>query len=59
MLQRIAELESRSEFTITELKQAAQNGGVGDDFYNLLNTLNLHGYLLKKDSNKYKLLSVD
>lgn len=40
------------------MKEIAGRNGL-DDFHNLLNTLNIHGYLLKKEANTYKLLSVD
>lgn len=59
-LQRRAELQSRSVFSVQELKEVAQNASiVVADFSGFLATLNTQGYLLKKGTQLYQLLSVD
>ncbi|XP_059471137.1 DNA helicase MCM8 [Neocloeon triangulifer] len=60
ILQRKAELQTKSLFTVSEMKEvAAQARIVVPDFSNFVATLNLQGFLLKKGANIYQLQSVD
>jgi len=60
ILQRKAELQTKSLFTVSEMKEvAAQARIVVPDFNNFVATLNLQGFLLKKGANIYQLQSVD
>lgn len=59
-LTRRAELQSKSVFTVSELKEVAQHASIlVADFTNFLATLNIQGYLLKKGTQLYQLLSVE
>lgn len=59
-LQKVSELQSKSVFSIQELKEVAKNASVStSNFLNFLTVLNVQGYLLKKGSQLYQLLSVD
>jgi DNA-binding IclR family transcriptional regulator len=47
-------------FSVQELKEVAQLAGIQvTDFYGFLSTLNVQGFLLKKASKLYQLLTVD
>ncbi|XP_065348176.1 DNA helicase MCM8 isoform X2 [Cloeon dipterum] len=60
ILQRKAELQTKSLFTVSEMKEvAAQARIVVPDFNNFVATLNLQGFLLKKGANIYQLQSAD
>lgn len=60
ILQRHAELQTKSLFTVSEMKEvAAQARIVVPNFSNFIDTLNLQGFLLKKGANLYQLQSVD
>lgn len=59
-LQRRADAQSRSVFSVEEMKEVAQLAGIQvTDFYGFLSTLNVQGFLLKKASKLYQLLTVD
>lgn len=58
ILQKRAEVETKSVFTKSELKSLADQAGISN-FYNILDSLNIQGYLLKKGNNAYQLQSVD
>jgi DNA helicase MCM8 len=59
-LQRRADAQSRSVFSIQELKEVVHLAGIQvSDFYGFLSTLNVQGFLLKKASKLYQLLTVD
>lgn len=59
-LQEIAEDKKQSLFTKQELLDVAEDLGIPKErFFDDLQKLNLHGYLLKKASGKYQLASVD
>jgi DNA helicase MCM8 len=59
-LQRRADAQSRSVFTIQELKEVAQLTRIKvSDFHSFLLTLNVQGFLLKKAPKLYQLLTVD
>ncbi|KAK6639693.1 hypothetical protein RUM43_007968 [Polyplax serrata] len=59
-LQRISDIQCKSVFTIQELKNVAKQASISvSDFTGFLSTLNVQGYLLKKGSQLYQLLSVD
>ncbi|XP_069669025.1 DNA helicase MCM8 [Periplaneta americana] len=59
-LQRRADAQSRSVFSIEELKEVARLAQVQvSDFYGFLSTLNVQGFLLKKGSKLYQLLTVE
>ena len=58
VLQRRSELQSKSVFSASELREVAQTCGVhGTDFFDFINTLNNQGFLLKKGKQLYQLLS--
>ncbi|KAF4517434.1 hypothetical protein B566_EDAN005043 [Ephemera danica] len=60
LLQRRAELQTKSIFSGAELREVASQGRINiPDFSNFLATLNHQGFLLKKGTNLYQLLSVD
>ncbi len=59
-LQRQAQALERDTFSVEELKQILNATGAKVlSFYDFLTTLNTQGFLLKKSSTIYKLLSVD
>ncbi|XP_071453404.1 DNA helicase MCM8 [Hetaerina americana] len=59
-LQRLAEMQSRSVFTIAEMKQVVKTCGIQvSDFFSFLTSLNTQGFLIKKGSQVYQLLTVD
>lgn len=59
-LQRVSDIQCKSVFTIQELKNVAKQASISvSDFTGFLSTLNVQGYLLKKGSQLYQLLSVD
>jgi DNA helicase MCM8 len=59
-LQRRADIQSRSVFSVQEMKEVAEIAGIQvTDFYGFLSTLNVQGFLLKKASKLYQLLTVD
>ncbi|KAF2879292.1 hypothetical protein ILUMI_26884 [Ignelater luminosus] len=59
-LQQTAENLTQSVFPLKEIQSLAEQVGIGKDrFHDVLQTLNLHGYLLKRSSDKYQLTSVD
>ncbi|KAK9510017.1 hypothetical protein O3M35_004892 [Rhynocoris fuscipes] len=59
-LQRRAQIENKNTFFVDEMKQlcTAMNLQV-TDFKSFIELLNTHGFILKKSSNQYKLLTVD
>ncbi|KAI5740476.1 hypothetical protein M8J76_004215 [Diaphorina citri] len=60
VLQKKAEVQSRSVFTVTELKQLATSANISvDNFFTFLTSLNDQGFLLKKGKQLYQLMSVD
>ncbi|KAL0269654.1 UNVERIFIED_CONTAM: hypothetical protein PYX00_007309 [Menopon gallinae] len=60
ILQNQAELQSRSVFSVKELKDLAKTSSIQiPDFYSFLSTLNLQGFLLKKGDQMYQVLSAD
>nr|CAD7259416.1 unnamed protein product [Timema shepardi] len=59
-LQRRADGQSRSVFSVQEMKEVANMAGVQvTDFFSFLSALNVQGFLLKKGPNLYQLLTVD
>ncbi|XP_046388865.1 DNA helicase MCM8 [Ischnura elegans] len=59
-LQRLAEMQSRSVFTVAEMKQVVKTCGIQiTDFFSFLTSLNTQGFLIKKGSQVYQLLTVD
>lgn len=59
-LQKRAEVQTRSLFSVQELKEVAELAGIKvSDFHGFLSTLNVQGFLLKKASKLYQLLTVD
>ncbi|KAJ9579973.1 hypothetical protein L9F63_004356 [Diploptera punctata] len=59
-LQRRAEVQTRSVFSVDELKEVARQANIDvTDFVGFLSALNNQGYLLKKASKLYQLLTVD
>ncbi|XP_030745099.1 DNA helicase MCM8-like isoform X2 [Sitophilus oryzae] len=58
MLQRKSEIESKSLFTLQEIKNASESVGIlQSKFTNTLQSLNIQGYLLSKGRNTYQLNS--
>lgn len=58
VLQRRSEMQSKSVFSVAELREVAQTCSVlGADFFDFINTLNTQGFLLKKGKQQYQLLS--
>lgn len=59
-LQRKAELQSKSVFTVSEMKEVAAAANVQvADFFSFLSNLNNQGFIIKKGKQVYQLLSVD
>lgn len=59
-LQRRADAQSRSVFSIQELREVAQLTRIKvSDFHSFLSTLNVQGFLLKKAPKLYQLLTVE
>lgn len=58
ILQKQAEKETISLFTTEDLKRLAEQAGL-HGHYDIINALNLQGYLLQKGNNLYQLQSVD
>ncbi|XP_021920496.1 DNA helicase MCM8 isoform X1 [Zootermopsis nevadensis] len=59
-LQQRANAQSRSVFSVQELKEVAELARIKvSDFYGFLSTLNVQGFLLKKAPKLYQLLTVD
>lgn len=60
MLQKKAELQSKSVFTVSEMKEVATAANVQvPDFFTFLSNLNNQGFIIKKGKQVYQLLSVD
>ncbi|XP_060515902.1 DNA helicase MCM8-like isoform X2 [Cylas formicarius] len=58
VLQKKSEVESKSIFTLTEIREAGDAAGIPKEkFSNMLETLNIQGFLLNKGGNKYQLNS--
>ncbi|CAG9854115.1 unnamed protein product [Phyllotreta striolata] len=58
VLQRVAETETKSIFTIKELKQFSEQVGIAKEhFYRVLDNINLQGYLLFKGKERYQLIT--
>ncbi|XP_046658470.1 DNA helicase MCM8 [Homalodisca vitripennis] len=59
-LQKKAELQAKSVFTIMEMKEVAALAKIQvGDFFTFVSNLNTQGYLIKKGKQVYQLLSVD
>ncbi|XP_015587959.1 DNA helicase MCM8 isoform X1 [Cephus cinctus] len=57
LLRNESELNKKSIFSATELKEISKNGGITiDDFTGFISKLNEEGFLLKKGINMYKLI---
>ncbi|KAF7273665.1 hypothetical protein GWI33_013612 [Rhynchophorus ferrugineus] len=58
VLQRKSEIESKSLFTLQEIKEASESAGIlKTKFTNALQSLNIQGFLLNKGMNMYQLNS--
>lgn len=58
ILQRRSEIQAKTVFSKSELREVAQNCGVvSSDFFDFINTLNTQGFILKKGKDLYQLLS--
>ena len=59
ILRKASEDQRKSLFSVNEMKRLASMGNVTlkGSFMDLLDSLNIHGYLLKKSAHLYKLLS--
>uniref|UniRef100_A0A1B6LNA8 DNA helicase MCM8 n=1 Tax=Graphocephala atropunctata TaxID=36148 RepID=A0A1B6LNA8_9HEMI len=59
-LQKKAELQAKSVFTIMEMKEVAALSKIQvGDFFTFVSNLNTQGYLIKKGKQLYQLMSVD
>lgn len=59
-LQKRAELQTKSVFSVTEMKEVAALAKIQiGDFYTFVSNLNTQGFLIKKGKHMYQLLSVD
>ena len=59
-LERFAVVEQRNKFSVEEMKHVlAGCGAKVANFFDFLSNLNTQGYLLKKSSKEYQLLSMD
>lgn len=56
LLERHSQRLQKTIFSVDELREIAQQGGFTINFLNLLETLNIQGFMLKKGLNLYKLL---
>lgn len=60
VLQQRSERETKSIFSLQEIKQLAEQAGVvKEKIYNVIDSLNLEGFLLKKGGNKYQLVTAN
>lgn len=60
LLQQKSEIELKSTFSVQELKMICEASGVRKEkFFNMLNSLNIQGFLLKKPGDNYQLVSSD
>lgn len=59
-LQRKADIQSRSVFSVQELREVSRTVGIQPaDFMNYLSSMNIQGFILKKGPQLYRLLTVD
>ncbi|CAH1099457.1 unnamed protein product [Psylliodes chrysocephalus] len=58
LLQRISEIETKSMFSVNELRQISEQAGIAKDkFFTVLENINLQGFLLNKGQGKYQLVT--
>lgn len=60
ILQRRSDVETKALFTLNEIKQLADQVGISKDkVFNILQGLNLQGFILNKGQNRYQLITAD
>lgn len=59
-LQKYADSMQKDTFDVKELKKMAASIGLqGESFHNILDSMNIKGYLLKKGYDRYQLVVCD
>lgn len=60
LLQQRSASEAKSLFTVAEIRDMSAEAGIATaKFYNVLQTLNIQGFLLNKGANRYQLVCAD
>ncbi|XP_018328891.1 DNA helicase MCM8 [Agrilus planipennis] len=60
LLQYQADCQCKGTFTIEEIKRLAEDNGINKSkFFDVLSSLNIQGFLIKKSPNSYQLTSAD
>ncbi|XP_044264035.1 DNA helicase MCM8-like [Tribolium madens] len=60
LMQQKAEEESKSIFTTNEIRDLSKDAGINNSkFYNVLQSLNIQGFILNKGANRYQLVTAD
>lgn len=60
MLQRKCDVEAKTLLSTKEIREVSEQVGiVKEKFYNILQSLNIQGFLLNKGNNNYQLVSAD
>lgn len=60
MLQRKSDVETKTLFSTKEIRDLSEQAGImKEKFYNILQSLNIQGFLLNKGNNNYQLVSAD